>query len=368
MEHSVAEKAPELVHIEALDEAWAQRAHGRRLAAALEGAAAVRGALRRAAEVVAVRTLPLTTLMYPARYAFSGAALSPAPYVVLSHRALLVRFRQGGATRTLLFNPSDVDAARRAPFFAGLIERFGPTLAALAAKRGEPIESQLERFGVSPDEVDYVAFDHFHTQDLRSLLGSADGAVSPRFRNARLLASRAEWTQWTDLHPMQRAWFVADGIDGVDTSRVVLTDEDLMLGEGVALLRTPGHTVGNQSLFFRTARGIWGCSENGTCADNWSARASEIPGVARAARESGLEVLLNSNTPESGADQMTSMLLERALVDRVPHAERWIQMFPSSEVSPSVLAPGLSATYQHHAITAGELPSTQTDGKSSFGA
>lgn len=368
MESSVSEKAPELTRIDALDAAWMQRGHGRRLAAAMEGAATLRKTLADSPSVVAVRTLPLTTLMYPARYAFWGAALSPAPYVVLTHRALLVRFRQGDATRTLLFNPSDIDASRRTPFFAGLIERFGPTLSALAAKRGDDLETQLARLGVSPDDIDYVAFDHFHTQDLRGLLGSADGSRPPRFARAKLLAPRAEWEQWGDLHPMQRAWFVPDGLDGVSTERVVLTDEDLSLGEGVALIRTPGHTVGNQTLFFKTDRGVWGCSENGTCADNWSPLASGVAGVARAAREGDLPVILNGNTPEYGADQMTSMLIERALVDPVPHAEEWVQMFPSSEVTPSVTAPGLSPSYLHGAVTSGDLTPPANVGKSSFGA
>lgn len=355
MEHSVAEKAPELTGLEALDPAWTARGHGRRLAAALEGAQALRAHFNRGPTVTAVRTLPLTTLLYPTRYAFWGMALSPAPYVQLTHRALLVAFQQQGARKHLLFNPSDLDAARRTPFFAQLVERFGPTLSDLAARRFDPLETQLARLGLSPNDIDYVAFDHFHTQDLRSLLGTLDGHRRPRFPRARLLAPRAEWTQWTDLHPMQRAWFIADGLEGVDTTRVVLTDGDLALGDGLALIRTPGHTVGNQTLFVKTDRGVWGCSENGTCVDNWSPHASRVPGIARAARETGLDVVLNGNTPEYGADQMTSMLVERTLVDPVPHASEWVQMFPSSELTPSPLAPGLSPSYLHQAISHGHL-------------
>lgn len=368
MEHDVTEKAPELARIDALDGAWSARGHGRRLARALEGAASVRDALAKGPCVTAVRTLPLTTLLYPTRYAFWGAAVSPAPYVQLTHRALLVEFRQGGARKTLLFNPSDIEAARRTPFFAQLIARFGPTLTNLAAKRFDPIEAQLARLGVSPSDIDYIAFDHFHTQDLRAVIGTADGRLAPRFPNAKLLAPRAEWEEWPTLHPMQKAWFVPDGIDGVDMTRVALTDGDLALGDGVVLLRTPGHTAGNQTLFFKTDRGVWGCSENGTCADNWSPRSSQIPGVARAAKETGLDVILNGNTPEYGADQVTSMLIERALVDPVPHASDWVQMFPSSEATPAVIAPGLSPTYQHHGITHGTLTETPRKSSPSFGS
>ena len=53
--------------------------------------------------------------------------------------------------------------------------------------------------------------------------------------------------------------------------------------------------------------------------------------------------------------QYTSMILERALVDRVRRAPAFAQMFPSSEVTPSVLAPGLAPTLLHRAVVSGEL-------------
>ncbi len=153
----------------------------------------------------------------------------------------------------------------------------------------------------------------------------------------------------------QRAWFVAEGRTGVDESRVVFTEEDLMLGDGVALVRTPGHTSGNQTLFFRGPSGVWGCSENGTCVDAWSPLDSKVAGLRRHARTFGVDLIPNSNTPEYAADQWTSMMLERTLVDRVPHAPSFVQMFPSSEVTPSALSPGLSPTYLHREIAFGEI-------------
>ena len=74
----------------------------------------------------------------------------------------------------------------------------------------------------TPDEIDYVAFDHMHVQDLRPILGTEDGRVPPRFPNATLLVPRVEWDDWDDLHPLQRAWFVRDGRLGVNTARIAL--------------------------------------------------------------------------------------------------------------------------------------------------
>jgi hypothetical protein len=154
---------------------------------------------------------------------------------------------------------------------------------------------------------------------------------------------------------MQRAWFVADGKHKVCTENVVLTDADLMLGNGVMLLRTPGHTSGNQTLFLNTSEGIWGTSENGTAADNWSPQDSKIGGLLQQSRTYDVEVILNSNTPELAATQYTSMVLEKTVASRVSRAPAFVQMFPSSEVTPSIIAPGVTPTIVHRTLNFGTL-------------
>lgn len=356
---SPSEDGVEFTRLDEVGDAWREASHGLRHEAVLAGARRLRDRLVAAAPVVAVKTLPIATLPYPTRYAFQGTAVSPAPFVTLTHRALLVRFRQGERARTLLFNPTDVDRARRTPFFAKLEASVGSTVSRWLSTRFDPLEAQLAALGVGVDEIDYVAFDHFHTQDVRGLLGTADGALAPRFPNAKLLAPRVEWEEWARLHPMQRAWYVPDGRDGVREDRLVLTEADLQLGDGVMLLRTPGHTIGNQTLFVKTDRGVWGCSENGTSVDNWSPAASRIAGVAIAAKHQGLDVVLNANTPEGAASQYTAMCLERTLVDTLSAAPEYVQMFPSSEVTPGLLAPGLSPSYMLQKIEHGAVGSRE---------
>lgn len=356
-------RADELAPLADFDQAWNTVGHGPKLRAVRRAAEGLRERMVRGPRVVSVRSLPITTLGYPTKYAFWSAPISPAPYVIMTHRCLMVQFLQRGELKTLLFNPTDDVAARKTPFFERMIRQVGDYIAFnLLAKRFDTLEHQLSAHGVTRDSVDYVAFDHFHTQDLRGLLGlegTSDPAAAatggPRFPNAKLLAPRPEWDDWDDLHPMQRAWFVADGKLGVRTDKVVLTDGDFQLGDGVYLVRTPGHTSGNQTLFLNTPDGIWGCSENGTCADNWSPHESRIRGLARLARMQELEVVLNANTPELGALQYTSMILEKTLVDRVNRAPGFVQMFPSSEVTPSAIAPGLRPTILHGGLVYGEV-------------
>jgi hypothetical protein len=338
-----------------LDDAWNKPLHGVRLRAVRTAAERLRERFASGPRVVSVRTLPLATVAYPTRYAFGGFAFSPAPFVTMTHRAALVQFMQNGALKNLVFNPTDLVGARAVPFYARLIEQLGERVAMLLSKTFDPLEDQLAKLGLSPSDVDYVAFDHFHLQDLRGLLGTEDGAYKTRFPNATLLAPKNEWDDWDDLHPYQRAWFVRDGKRGVQEKQVCLTAGDYVLGDGVMLLRTPGHTSGNQTLFMNTEQGVWGISENGTCADNWSPHDSKIAGLAYTCKMQDLDLVVNSNTPEYGATQYTSMALERAIVDRVRRAPAFIQMFPSSEVTPTVTAVGLAPTYLHKSLSFGEV-------------
>jgi hypothetical protein len=338
-----------------LDAAWQTRGHGQRLRAVRTAAERVREKFAAGPRVVAVRTLPLSKLAYPTKYAFYGAAISPIPLVTMHHKCVLVQFMQDGELKNLLFNPTDVEASKATPFFARLVEQFGERLTSIIQGKSIPLEAQLKAIGLAFADIDYVAFDHFHTQDLRAQMGTATRA--PRFPNAKLFAPEVEWNDWDDLHPLQRAWFVDGGKDGVRTEKILFTSGDLQLGDGVMLLRTPGHTSGNQTLFLHTEGGIWGISENGTSADNWSPFDSKISGLASTCKKQDLDIIMNSNTPEGAGDQYTSMILERTMVDRVRRAPVFVQMFPSSEVLASPLAPGLSPTLHHGSITSGQVAS-----------
>ncbi len=341
-----------------LEEAWSVGNHGPRLKEVIRVGERLGDQLRAGPKVVAVRTLPLTTLLYPTKYAFSSACRVPAPFVVMTHRALLIQVRAEGQLKNILFNPTNVETSVAAPYFSKLQDQVGEWMAKnVLTKRFGTIEEHLAKFELTTADIDVLAFDHFHVQDLRPLLGTENvpGERDTRglFPKAVLLAPRCEWADWDDLHPFQRAWFVQDGKKGVPQSRVVLTDSDLSLGDGCLLLRTPGHTSGNQTVFVHADDGVFGCSENGTCADNWSPLASRIPGLREVARLQELDVILNANTPEAGATQYTSMMLERAVVDRDPTHPAFFQMFSSSEITASPLSLGLRPTHSFFERTSG---------------
>jgi len=350
---AIHESLPWVRRVHHLDEARAVRSAGRRLEQVRRAALTLGDELREEPKVAAVRTLAVSDLVYPTKFAFQHALRLPLPYVTMRHRCLLVQLETEAGLKNLLFNPTDRQSSRETPFFKHLLAKFG-WAEELIGKSFGTVEDGLRELGLTPSDIDLIAFDHFHTQDLRPTLGTTrgDGLSDPlpaRFPNATLLAPRAEWEDWDELHPMQRAWFIRDGKKDVALERVVLTDGDLRLGAGCLLLGTPGHTSGNQTLFVHAESGVFGCSENGTSADNWSPYESRLPGLRAFARAYDLEVVMNSNTPELGAEQYVSMVLERTMVDRVPDAPAFLQMFPSSEVTPSAVAPGLrpSMVFEH---------------------
>jgi hypothetical protein len=366
----IDKRIPWVRRIDALEEARAVGSAGPRLTALRRAGERLGAALRNGPRVVSVRTLPLRTVLYPMKHAFNGAVPLPFPFILFYHRCLLVQVLSDGRIRNVLWNPTDTEASKQTPFFKNLIDKFGERAANLLSTEAGTVESQLAKLGLSPGEIDLIAFDHFHTQDLRPALGTvapdAEGNRLPaRFPNAYLLAPKREWHDWDDLHPLQRTWFVADGKRGVPADRVVLFDADVALGDGCLVLRTHGHTTGNHTIFCHTDGGVFGCSENGTSADNWSPHESRIPGLRRYVKHYGLEVVLNSNTPELGAEQYTSMILERTVVDRVPDRPAFVQMFPSSEVVPSAIAPGVRPSMVFHHRTSGTVqldrPAAQTE-------
>ncbi|MBK9032680.1 MAG: hypothetical protein IPL61_15645 [Myxococcales bacterium] len=353
---------PELVRLTDLDPAWVEANPGVRLDAVRAGARRLRDRLAAAGPARCVRTADLITFPYPTAYALTGAAASPAPYVMMRNRVQLVQVRVGARVVSILVNPSDPDRSLHAPFFARQLERYGRFVAQrVMTQRHGAVATALAGWGVDPAAIDYVTFDHHHVQDLRGLLGTTapePGAAAPTpalLPNARLLAQGAELATHACAHPLQRDWYVADGLRAIDPAKIVALDGDYALGAGFALVRTPGHTAGNHTPVVVTDRGLWTISENGVCVDAYAPEASRIAGVRAYARDRGVEVILNGNTREASLDQYTSMVLEKTLADPCPERPEFPQHFASSEMVRHPLAPGLAPTYSHGAITFGAV-------------
>ncbi len=97
-----------------------------------------------------IGTFDLVSLPYPTRFGLFRAAISPAPYLSLTHRLVVVRWREpDGKSRVLLFEPTDVELARRTPYFARLSEStpagIRARVRASTRRRGQPSAQRRHR-------------------------------------------------------------------------------------------------------------------------------------------------------------------------------------------------------------------------------
>ncbi|WP_228533928.1 hypothetical protein [Nocardia sp. BSTN01] len=244
--------------------------YGPRLRACRDAASIFRREFAATGHPTSVRTHDLISLPYPTRYGLFRAAASPVPFVTISNRMLIIRWTDSdGAATTLLFEPSDHELDSYTPYFADM-NRYAPgPLRGLFAHEHTDVLTACRRAGVDPAQVDYLAFDHLHTQDVRRWLGttrpqpdiSPEHPVAPAFPNATLLAQRDELEAMADLHPFQRPWYQPQTFVDLPPERILPLDGSVLLGPGVALIATPGHAMGNQTLVLNTDTGIWAISE-----------------------------------------------------------------------------------------------------------
>ena len=134
--------------------------------------------------VVFYHSADLIRVPYPTRYALRDACTALTPMIHIMNRLFVVQFDDAGTVRTLLVSPSDTAANRQAPFFKNLEARanfFGKWGTRLVAPEYATVTQVLDHIGISPDQIDYITFDHLHTQDLRRWLGThGQPALFPR--------------------------------------------------------------------------------------------------------------------------------------------------------------------------------------------
>ncbi len=307
----------------------------------------------------------LVRVPYPTRYAFANCftqAFVKTPVLHIVNRLFVIQYDSPDGLKTLLFSPSDIMANAETRFFkrlggGGLAKAAAEAQAggggamsgvfAFAQKLVAPIKHTVDEWlaelGLAPEDIDYLSYDHLHTQDVRNWLGSSDRA--PYFPNAKLLVMREEWDAAQGLVAPQLDWYCPSGIDGIDPSRVVLLDNSVRLGEGVALVKTPGHTMGNHSLVVHTDDGLLVSSENGVSADAYAPESSSITAVRKYQQATKMEVVINGNTQESGLEQYISMVMEKEIAGPSPLNPSFANVFPSSEFAAHWLFPGIKPTF-----------------------
>jgi glyoxylase-like metal-dependent hydrolase (beta-lactamase superfamily II) len=297
-------------------------------------------------QVLFYKTFELVRVPYPSKFAYLNAFGLPTPFVHLCNRLFVIQFSSNEGVKTLLVSPSDWENQRATPFFAHLDAKAGPlagVMEALVLKKTSTVLQCLASIGLRPEDVDYITYDHLHTQNVSRWLGA--NGQAPLFPNAKLLVMREEWESAQALIPWQNQWYCPQGTQGIAPERIELLDDSVWLGDGaVALVRTKGHTEGNHSIVAHTEQGLLVTSENGVSLDAYEPRHSKISGLADFAKRTGAEVIINGNTQEYVVDQYISMVQEKSMAGPNPADERFPNVVPSSEAQPYWLFPGTAPT------------------------
>jgi len=304
-----------------------------------------RGEMLAGPKVRYFQSFDLVTVPYPTRYGLRNAFSRErfVEFLHLRNRMFVVQFDTDDGLKTLLVSPSDHERGIETPFFRRLADHTPNALTSMIVKRHATVPEVLARIGLRPEDIDYITYDHLHTQDVRRWLGcDTEDAFFP---NATLLVHRQEWESAKDLNPYQADWYCPHGIAGVPESRVHCFEGSIQLGDGVALIHTPGHTEGNHSIVVHTDEGIWVTSENGVSVDAYAPTLSAAAGVADYAKTIGTEVIINGNTLENAVDQYISMVQEKTIAGPSARDPRFPNMFPSSEMTPFWAFPGAKPAF-----------------------
>lgn len=337
MEEYLTEESENFIKISHFEEVWKEKAPSKRLELGRKQAVRFREYfLNHSSKVPYYRSFNLVRVPYPTTYAFNGHATSYSPFIHIVNRLFIVQFNTKQGLKTLLVSPTDVQASKETPYFKRLSTQFGmfQSLAEpIIAPRYSTVEQYVEMVGLKPEHIDYITFDHLHTQNIQKWFGNTQKNIPAYFPNAKLLVPRQEWESTNALLPNQADWYCPGGTQGVPADKVVLLDNDVIIGDGVALIRTPGHTEGNQSIVVHTDEGLLVTSENGVGADAYSPHQSNIPGIRAYAAATGVEVIMNGNTLEHGLNQYVSMVIEKSIAGPSVRNTNFYNVVSSSEMS-----------------------------------
>ena len=102
---------------------------------------------------------------------------------------------------------------------------------------------------MSPADIDTVLYTHLHNDHA----GNAG-----LFTNSRLVFQKAEWLNLLNPLPVQnlRKDYDPGAISEIGGMNILPVDGDVEIEDGIKLYKTPGHSLGSQSIAVNTKKGV----------------------------------------------------------------------------------------------------------------
>ncbi len=136
---------------------------------------------------------------------------------------------------------------------SGISENFiidGMAWGLLPAEGGSSfIKSALEKEGLGPKDIDTVIYTHLHNDH---------AANCKLFENAKLVFQKDEWLNLLSPLPVQNIRMDYDPgvVEEIKAMPRLAIDGDYEIADGIKLYKTPGHSLGSQSVAVNTAGGV----------------------------------------------------------------------------------------------------------------
>jgi len=113
----------------------------------------------------------------------------------------------------------------------------------------EYLKKALEKENVKPSDIKTILYTHLHNDH---------AASHDLFPDARIIVQRDEWKNLLDPLPVQRIRrdYDLDLIPSLSKRELIKIDGDIEFTDGIKLYKTPGHTLGSQSVAVTTKKGV----------------------------------------------------------------------------------------------------------------
>ncbi len=136
---------------------------------------------------------------------------------------------------------------------AGCGDKWSDRERAMYALERRTAVDALAEAGVDPREIAHVVLTHLHFDHAGGLTRGGDAGPEPVFPNARVHVQRQEWDDALANRSTMTRTYLRTHLDPV-AAQVELHDGACAPLDGIALLPTPGHTWGHQSVLVEEAR------------------------------------------------------------------------------------------------------------------